>query len=68
MRKSEIIERIKDLIRTCDVGIKNHGEYDDLFRKDKEALQGMLNLYQEEKEKNKELEQRINKAEVEKEC
>lgn len=45
MNEEEIIERIKDLIRTCNVGIQEHGEYDDLFELDKTALEGILELY-----------------------
>lgn len=56
MSKEEILNRINDLIHTCDVGIKEHGEYDDLFEVDKQALIGLLDLYNEEKEKNKQLE------------
>ena len=35
MNIEEAKARIKDLIHTCDVGIENHGDYDDLFKKDK---------------------------------
>lgn len=54
MSEEEIIERIKDLIRTCNVGIQEHGEYDDLFELDKTALEGILELYKKEKEKTPE--------------
>lgn len=49
MNEEEIIERIKDLIRTCNVGIQEHGEYDDLFELDKTALEGILELYKVQK-------------------
>lgn len=34
----EAIERLHDLIHTCDVGIEKHGAYDDLFALDKQAF------------------------------
>lgn len=49
MNEEEIIERIEDLIRTCNVGIQEHGEYDDLFQLDKTALEGILELYKIQK-------------------
>lgn len=66
MSEEEIISRIHDLIHTCDFGIEKHGEYDDIFELDKEALQGLLDLYNKkkkeldkEKEKNKQWEDKI---------
>ena len=50
MSEEEIIRNIKEMIQWSD-----HSTY-------KMALQGLLDLYNKEKEKNKELEQRINKA------
>ena len=50
MSEKEIIERINDLIETCNIGIKKHGAYDDLFNLDKQALEGILDLYNKEKE------------------
>ena len=44
--QKEAIERMYDLIHTCDVGIEKHGAYDDLFQKDKEAIETVLNLIQ----------------------
>ena len=42
--EKEAIERMKDLMHTCEIGIEKHGEYDDLFQKDKEAIVTVLNL------------------------
>ena len=42
MNIKEAIARIHDLIHTCDVGIEKHGAYDDLFQKDKDALETVL--------------------------
>lgn len=44
MKDKEAIERMYDLIHTCDIGIEEHGEYDDLFQKDKEAIETVLNI------------------------
>lgn len=49
MNEEEAIERMNDLIHTCDVGIKKHGDYDDLFQKDKEAIETVLNLIEKQK-------------------
>lgn len=48
MNEKEAIERVKDLIHTCDVGIQKYGEYDDLFQKDKDALETVLNLIEKQ--------------------
>lgn len=53
MTEEKAIERLKDLIHTCDAGIKEHGEYDDFFKEDKEAIKTVLNML---KEKDKEIE------------
>lgn len=42
MTYEQAVERMKDLIHTCEVGIAEHGEYDDLFQKDKEAIEIVL--------------------------
>lgn len=42
MELKDAIERMQDLIHTCDVGIQQHGAYDDLFQKDKDALETVL--------------------------
>jgi predicted RNase H-like nuclease (RuvC/YqgF family) len=63
MNEEEITERIKDLIHTCDFGIQQHGTYDDLFELDKTALEGILDLYNKEKEKNTELRIQISARE-----
>lgn len=42
MKLKDAIERMQDLIHTCDVGIQQHGAYDDLFQKDKDALETVL--------------------------
>lgn len=61
MNKEEITNRIQELIYTFDIEIKKHGGHDDLFELDKEALQGLLDLYKQEKEKNKKLFEEYNK-------
>ena len=53
MKEKEILDRMKDLIHTCDYGIAKHGEYDDLYEKDKQAIEGIMKLYDEEKHKLK---------------
>jgi hypothetical protein len=58
MTDKEAIERMQDLIHTCDVGIEKHGEYDDLFKKDKEALVTILNIIQNQ-DKEIELSNRV---------
>ena len=50
MSEKEILERINDLIETCDVGIAGSNEYSDVFYKDKEALLGIVKLYKDLKE------------------
>lgn len=42
--EKKAIERMHDLIHTCEVGIEKHGQYDDLFKKDKQAIDTVLNL------------------------
>ena len=42
--EKKAIERMYDLIHTCEVGIEKHGQYDDLFEKDKQAIETVLNL------------------------
>ena len=58
MTEEKTIERLKDLIHTCDTGIKEHGKYDDFFKEDKEAIKTVLNML---KEKDKEIEHQIEK-------
>ena len=53
MTKVQAIKRMYDLINTYDVGIERHGAYDDLFKKDKEAIETVLSML---KEKDKEIE------------
>lgn len=50
MSEKEILERINDLIETCDVGITGSDEYSDVFYKDKEALVGLVKMYNDLKE------------------
>lgn len=50
MSEKEILERINDLIETCDVGIAGSNEYSDVFYKDKEALVGLVKMYKDLKE------------------
>ena len=42
--EKKAIERMYDLIHTCEVGMAKHGQYDDLFEKDKQAIETVLNL------------------------
>lgn len=53
MNIEEAIERMHDLIHTCNAGIEKYGIYDDLFQKDKEAIETVLNML---KEKDREIE------------
>lgn len=62
MTEEKTIERLKDLIHTCDTGIKEHGEYDDFFKEDKEAIKTVLNMLKE-KDKEIEFQKNINKIE-----
>lgn len=50
MSEKEILERINDLIETCNVGIAGSNEYSDVFYKDKEALVGLVKMYNDLKE------------------
>lgn len=50
MIEEKAIERLNDLIHTCDAGIKEHGEYDDFFKEDKEAIKTVLNMLKEKGE------------------
>lgn len=50
MSEKEILERINDLIETCDVGIAGSNEYSEVFYKDKEALVGLVKMYKDLKE------------------
>lgn len=52
MNIEEAIERMHDLIHTCNAGIEKYGIYDDLFQKDKEAVETVLNML---KEKDREI-------------
>jgi hypothetical protein len=47
MQIKDAIERMQDLIHTCDIGIEKHGAYDDLFQKDKDALETILKKFNE---------------------
>lgn len=60
MSKEEAIERMYDLIHTCEIGIAEHRACDDLFEKDKEALETVLNLLEKKDSKIALLEQ-LNK-------
>lgn len=62
MTEEKATERLKDLIHTCDAGIKEHGEYDDFFKEDKEAIKTALNMLKE-KDKEIEFQKDINKIE-----
>ncbi len=62
MTEEKTIERLKDLIHTCDTGIKEHGEYDDFFKEDKEAIKTVLNMLKE-KDEMIEFQKDINKIE-----
>ena len=62
MTEEKAIERLKDLIHTCDAGIKEHREYDDFFKEDKEAIKTVLNMLKE-KDKEIEFQKDINKIE-----
>lgn len=53
MSEEEIIKNIEDMLLHAETNLL---DYEAL------AIQGLLDLYNKEKEKNKELEQRINKA------
>lgn len=48
----DAIKRMNDLIHTCDVGIIEHGEYDDLFLKDKQAIEKVLQTLNKYKQEN----------------
>ena len=50
MTEKEILKRIDDLIETCDIGIAGSDEYSDVFYKDKEALVGLVKMYNDLKE------------------
>lgn len=65
LSEKEITNRIQELIYTFDIEIKKHGGHDDLFELDKEALQGLLDLYKQEKEKNRQSKMRIVQLENE---
>ena len=55
MTREQAIDRMYDLIHTCEVGVKKYGSYNDLFSKDKEAIEIVLNML---KEKDKEIEKK----------
>lgn len=59
----------EEIIKYLSIMEKEYKKFGDLYNPDYEdadkihkAIQGLLDLYNKEKEKNKELEQRINKA------
>ena len=52
MNIEEARDRIKDLIHTCNIGIAEHGDYDELFKKDKEALEIALKELESKIESN----------------
>ena len=62
MSADEIIKQLKD---SCILD-NNCYEVDCLYEKDLEAIRSLLDLYQQEKEKNKELEKQYKILEVEK--
>lgn len=53
--EKKAIERMYDLIHTCEVGMKKYGKYDDLFEKDKQAIETVLNLIARVKKENESL-------------
>ena len=53
MNVDEAKERMQELIQTCNHGIEEHGEYDDLFQKDKEAIETVLNALDNSVSKDK---------------
>ena len=56
MREDEIIERIQILIKASEFGIQTFkGDNKKIFKLDKKALEGLLDLYQKEKQTNEEL-------------
>ena len=59
--EKKAIERMYDLIHTCEVGIEKHGQYDDLFDKDKQAIETVLNLISNLQKQNEEKDKQINK-------
>lgn len=59
MSENEIIYQIKDLIKDRESYFTSTDEEDDIFRKDKQALEGIIDLYNEEKEKNASLKKQI---------
>lgn len=62
MNIEEAIERMHDLIHTCNAGIEKYGIYDDLFQKDKEAIETVLNMLKEKDKEIANLKNEINEA------
>lgn len=52
--EKKAIERMYDFIHTCEVGIEKHGQYYDLFEKDKQAIETVLNLITRLQKENEE--------------
>lgn len=55
MSEEEIINQVKDIKADREYFAKNYEEDDNIFKRDIKALQGILDLYLKEKERNKEL-------------
>lgn len=64
MNLNEAKERMQELIETCNHGIEEHGEYDDLFQKDKEAIETVLNALNNSVSKDK-IKEKLSKLEKE---
>ena len=62
LSENEAIERMHDLIHTCEVGMKKNSQYDDLFEKDKQAIETVLNLIARLKKENEEYKKLYEKA------
>ena len=52
MSEEEIINQVKDIMADREYFAKNYEEDDNIFKRDIKALQGILDLYQKEKDKN----------------
>lgn len=63
MSKEDLIKYVNEIIKDCKNEIKGKDYFEYIMTpNDIHAIQGLLDLYNKEKEKNKELEERINKA------
>jgi hypothetical protein len=63
MNEEEILNYLEESINHSEYNFENFGEHNYLDKSTQNAIQGLLDLYKQEKEKSKELEKTIEQLE-----